>query len=43
MALYAIAVWLVTIGFAVWLERTGRKGPAEVLLRRLVYRRAQRS
>lgn len=38
MALYAIAVWLITVAFAVRLERTHRKGPAEALLRRLVYR-----
>ncbi|MFC7407142.1 DUF418 domain-containing protein [Georgenia alba] len=40
MALYAVVVWLVTLVLAVWFERTGRRGPAEVLLRRLVYRRA---
>ena len=39
MAAYAIGVWLVTVIFAVLLERAGRRGPAEVLLRRLAYRR----
>lgn len=39
MLLYAVAVWGVTVLFAVWLERTGRRGPAEVALRRLVYGR----
>lgn len=38
MALYAIGVWLVTVAFAVWLERRGTAGPAETLLRRLSYR-----
>jgi uncharacterized protein len=39
MLLYAVIVWALTVGFAVWQERTGRRGPAEVLLRRLVYGR----
>jgi uncharacterized protein len=38
MAAYAIGVWLVTVVFAVLLERAGRRGPAEVLLRKLTYR-----
>lgn len=38
MALYAVGVWLATLVFAVVLERRGRPGPAEVLLRRRVYR-----
>ncbi|MFP5073195.1 DUF418 domain-containing protein [Pseudonocardia nantongensis] len=38
MAVYAIGVWLVTVAFAVWLERRGKPGPAETLLRRLSYR-----
>ena len=37
MALFAIAVWLVTVVVADAMERTGRRGPAEVLLRRLAY------
>lgn len=39
MLLYAVAVWAITVAFAVWQERTGRRGPAEVLLRRLTYGR----
>ncbi|MFI2363236.1 DUF418 domain-containing protein [Promicromonospora sp. NPDC019610] len=39
MLLYAVVVWGLTVAFAVWQERTGRRGPAEVLLRRLVYGR----
>lgn len=37
MLLYAVAVWAATVAFAVWQERTGRRGPAEVALRRLAY------
>jgi uncharacterized membrane protein YeiB len=36
----AVAVWLTTVLFAVLLDRAGRRGPAEVLLRHLVYGRA---
>ncbi|GAB4084452.1 DUF418 domain-containing protein [Myceligenerans cantabricum] len=36
---YAVVVWLLTVVFAVWQEQRGMRGPAEVLLRRLVYRR----
>jgi uncharacterized protein len=43
MLLYAVAVWAVTVAFAVWQERTGRRGPAEVALRRLVYGRPVRA
>ncbi|PRX92401.1 DUF418 domain-containing protein [Allonocardiopsis opalescens] len=43
MALYAVAVWAATAAAAYAMERTGRRGPAEVLLRRLVYRDAERS
>lgn len=39
MALYATGVWLVTVLLAFLQERAGRRGPAEVLLRRLAYRR----
>ena len=39
MAAFAIGVWLVTAGGAYALERAGRSGPAEALLRRLVYGR----
>jgi uncharacterized protein len=38
MAVYAVGVWTVTVAVAVGLERAGRTGPAEQLLRRLVYR-----
>lgn len=35
--LFAVGVWLVTVVIAVLLERTGTRGPAESLLRRLAY------
>lgn len=38
--LLAIAVWAATVAIAVRLERAGRRGPAERLLRRLAYPRA---
>ncbi|MBR8744433.1 DUF418 domain-containing protein [Nocardiopsis sp. MG754419] len=38
MFLFATGVWLVTVVAAYALERAGRRGPAEVLLRRLAYR-----
>ncbi|OOC54688.1 MULTISPECIES: DUF418 domain-containing protein [Nocardiopsis] len=38
MFLFAVGVWLVTVVAAHALERAGRRGPAEVLLRRLAYR-----
>ena len=38
MALWAVGVWLVTVAIAVLMERAGRRGPAEWLLRRLAYR-----
>ncbi|MEV1292528.1 DUF418 domain-containing protein [Pseudonocardia sp. NPDC049635] len=38
MALFATGVWLVTLAYAVLLERRGKPGPAEAGLRRLVYR-----
>jgi len=41
MALFAVGVWLVTVLGAYALERAGRQGPAEALLRRLVYRRGR--
>ncbi|MEU2163430.1 DUF418 domain-containing protein [Streptomyces chengbuensis] len=40
MALFGTAVWLVTVAGAYALERRGRRGPAETLLRRLMYGRA---
>lgn len=39
MAAYAVGVWLVTVFAADALERAGRQGPAEAVMRRLVYRR----
>lgn len=39
MALYALAVWGLTVLFAVAQERRGERGPAEVALRRLTYGR----
>ncbi|MFC4562187.1 DUF418 domain-containing protein [Nocardiopsis mangrovi] len=36
--LVAVATWLATVAVAYALDRTGRRGPAEVLLRRLTYR-----
>jgi uncharacterized protein len=38
MAAFAVGVWLMTAIAAYYLEQTGRRGPAEVVLRRLVYR-----
>ncbi|MFE0136824.1 DUF418 domain-containing protein [Streptomyces sp. NPDC059037] len=38
MALFAIGVWLVTVAGAYALERAGRRGPAEAVLRRIMYR-----
>lgn len=42
MALFAVGVWLVTVAGAYVLERGGRRGPAEVVLRRLMYGAAAR-
>lgn len=36
----AVLAYLVLTVFASWLERTGRRGPAEIVLRRLTYGRA---
>lgn len=38
MALFAVGLWLATVAGCAALERAGRRGPAEVLLRRLAYR-----
>ncbi|AUS79555.1 hypothetical protein C1701_15750 [Actinoalloteichus sp. AHMU CJ021] len=38
MALFAIGVWLLTVVASALLERAGRRGPAEVVLRGLTYR-----
>ncbi|WP_375000059.1 DUF418 domain-containing protein [Aeromicrobium sp. CTD01-1L150] len=40
MALYAVGVWLTTVVIATMLDRAGRPGPADSLLRRLSYRSA---
>lgn len=40
-AALAVTVWLVTVAVAVALDRAGRRGPAEVLLRRLTYGRGE--
>jgi uncharacterized protein len=34
----ALAVWLTAVALAAWLDRAGRPGPADALMRRLVYR-----
>jgi len=41
-AAYAIAIgaWLATLAIATWLDRHGRRGPFEIVLRRLTYGRA---
>ncbi|GAA5138379.1 DUF418 domain-containing protein [Pseudonocardia adelaidensis] len=36
-ALYAVGTWLVVLLVAAWSARTGYRGPAELLLRRLTY------
>ena len=38
MALYAVGVWVISLFLAMFLERRGRAGPAESLLRLLTYR-----
>ncbi|MFI9555679.1 DUF418 domain-containing protein [Nonomuraea endophytica] len=38
-AFYALGAWLVTLALAFFLERRGLPGPAEALMRRLLYRR----
>lgn len=40
--LVAVVTWLLTVVVAYWMDRAGRRGPAETLLRRLTYRRASR-
>jgi uncharacterized protein len=39
VAVVALGTWLVSVLLAALLRRTGRRGPAEALLRRLTYRR----
>lgn len=36
-ALLAVGVWLVTVALAEWMRSTGRRGPFEVLVRRITY------
>jgi uncharacterized membrane protein YeiB len=36
-ALLATTTWLITVGLADWMRRTGRRGPFEVLIRRVTY------
>lgn len=38
MVLFAVGVWLVTVAGAYALERRGRRGPVEAVLRHLMYR-----
>lgn len=40
-AALAVGVWLVTVAVAVALDRAGRRGPFEVLLRRIAYGRRE--
>lgn len=40
MAMYALGIWLLAVIGAAALEQAGRRGPAEVLLRRLAYWRS---
>ena len=42
MALFALGLWLVTVVVAALMERAGRRGPFEVLLRRLSLRKHPR-
>jgi uncharacterized protein len=37
-ALLAVTTWLITVGLADWMRRTGRRGPFEVLIRKFTYR-----
>lgn len=42
-ALLAATTWLVvTVALADWMRRTGRRGPFEVLIRRVTYRQPLR-
>jgi uncharacterized protein len=36
----SVAIWAASVGLAEWMRRAGHRGPAEVLLRRLTYRRS---
>jgi uncharacterized membrane protein YeiB len=37
-AVLAVATWAMTVLLADWMRRTGRRGPFEVLIRRVTYR-----
>ncbi len=39
-ALLACLTWLITVVLADWMRRTGRRGPFEVLVRRVTYRQS---
>ncbi|TDD69350.1 DUF418 domain-containing protein [Actinomadura rubrisoli] len=41
-ALLAAATWLITVVLADWMRRTERRGPFEVVIRRITYRHAPR-
>ncbi|WP_392507936.1 DUF418 domain-containing protein [Naumannella halotolerans] len=41
VALLAVVTWLLTVLGAYWMDQRGMRGPAEVLLRRLTYRRSK--
>ena len=41
-ALLAATTWLTTVALADWMQRTGRRGPFEVLVRRVTYRQLRR-
>ena len=41
-ALLAVATWLITVALAEWMRRTGRRGPFDVLVRRVTYRGRER-
>ena len=36
-AAVAVLVWLASVAWCAWLDRAGRPGPAEVVLRRVTY------
>ena len=36
-AAVAVLIWLASVGWCAWLDRAGRPGPAEVVLRRVTY------
>lgn len=39
-ALLAVTTWLITVALADWMRRTGRRGPFEVVIRRVTYRQS---